>query len=557
MCCTNLKSILSLKGLETDLTEPELVYPENEVYNVLLCTKTILSNNVGQENYGSKEQLSQLLACSSRRIVHLCLELVRIVHLRPSTGSTPSDLSERLSAIAAPPCGPSLLQIITHDVGIESNKDQFKFTIESDPDEVEDERTDEDKESPGRPRTVKYKTRLDLPSDDMLALQLVWSNNLPIYGVRQRFRLLSAIRASALYDASEEELEREATMRFLALATYTLLNDVDDMISRSPELTKRTGLNDLIPIVFEKDDISDSVMLAALQAFTSKFVGRDRITVRPDNVDRILLGGSMSLLGLYLNNCMKSMQAGSEMGGQLVEQLFILLAALAGSSYLAEDVFELGILGHLETLLRDNTEHGSKILSRALIALQVSIGSSTAVANTVVSSKAMECLGNRLRDEITECINRTTPFHYSKKMLLKRLLKLYTKCLIASETEGVQEELAAILYTCLGNIFKNPRLAESAIFESAASCFRQLLHYDPRQFNAMLEAGLVNSYIDAIQGKTLCSNAVFCGIPNTISAICLNDKGKSIVKESKVLYVLGDLLVDKQSVFEMRGTLIS
>ena len=132
---------------------------DDEVVAALDCSLEVLRHVAGKEHYESLPQLCDLLASSNPVIVNKTLLVLLSVYERNVTGiqAVPADLSNRLQAIAVPQCGPSLLDVGKRDVSVAKEKDgaHLKFSIDPNPVEHVDERTDEEKQfgqhrAPGR-----------------------------------------------------------------------------------------------------------------------------------------------------------------------------------------------------------------------------------------------------------------------------------------------------------------------------------------------------------------------------------------------------------------------
>lgn len=539
-CTDNIRTLLDPDFKIKD----ELPVPDEEVIDAIECTIEILRNVAGKEHYNSLSQLCDLLACSNPVLVNKVLVLMHTMYQRNISGykSMPPDMANRLQSLAAPMCGPSLIDVAKQDVSLAREKDRFhfRFSIEPNPSEHVDERTEEEKQfGDTEPKLVKFERRSGLPTLDFEALETIMSEYGPVRGRRQRFRLLRNIRASAVYDFSDEELELEACNRFLAVSVLVPVGVLGEVYGRVHETFRKLGSDDILRETFaENSRFSEKVRLHSIYAFTSKFIGSERSSFKMDGLDKLLADGKYSPLGTFLQKNGQLSYLNSSIKIQILEETIVMINALCNLSYICEDILETGILENLMPFLETIQPEFAGVRRKFLTTIEVLFTNSTAGIERLGSCKGFEIIQERLALEIASI--KAGEVGYEKRFLVKKLMKTLTRLVITSETSGIDETKVGVLYNAMHDIFKLHNLFGPGIFDAATTCFRQIMHHEPLQYKTMSSIGLDVSYLDALSSMSDRDGFISLNIIPTISAICLSETGRNLVKTKNAVHLIAD-----------------
>jgi hypothetical protein len=536
----------------TLVQKSELPVPDEDVISALDCSIEILNNVAGKEHYNSLSQLCDLLASSNPVIVNRVLVLLRTMYQRNASGyqSVPPDLANRLQSIAAPPCGPVLIEIGRRDVSLSKGRDRFRFrfSIESNPTEHVDERSEEEKQfSASEPRVVKLERRSDLPDNDFEALAKIAALHGPIHGRRQRFRVLRAIRASAVYDFSEDQLELEACNRFLAAAVLVPVSVLGEVYGRVQETFRKFGSEDLLRDLFlELPEFSDNVILHTLYAYTAKFVGSERGSYKVDGLEKILKDGKYSPLGRFLGKRCQKECIESPLGMKLLEETIAMVSSLCSISYLCDEVLEIGFLDHIVPFIEVSDDRYRHVCEQSLSTVEVLFNNSTTGVERLNACNGFEIIQSRLQSEMTKA-NGKDVLSYDEKFMVQRLIKTLSRVVITSDSGGIEEKKVQLLYTAFKQIFVQYSKFEAGVFDTATTCFRNILHHEPLQYKVMSSAGVDVAYLDALATMKKRDSAVTLSIIPTISSICLSEAGRSLVKSKNAVHFIADTFLDEQA----------
>ncbi len=537
---------------EYEDVEEELPVNDDEVVAALDCSLEILRHVAGKEHYEGLPQLCDLLASSNPVIVNKTLRVLLCVYERNVTGiqPVPPDLSSRLQAIAVPQCGPSLLNVGKRDVSVAKEKDgaHLKFSIDPNPVEHVDERTDEEKQVGSTdPVVVKYHSRSELPENDFKALKSIMDTHGPVRGRRQRFRLLRSIRASGVYDFSEEQLELEACNRLLAAATLVPVGVLGEVYGRVQETFRKLGADELLREIFSPDTgFSDQVIICGLQAFTAKFAGLERSSLRVDGLDRLLQDGKYSPLGVFLETRCSRSRVNSELGVRLAEEAISLVNALCSMNYLCDGLLEAEVLECIVPFVSDPDPSVRGICERSLSTLELLFTNSTSGMSRLIACNGFDVVQDRLRSEVTAA-RSVAVLGYQDMYLIKKLLKALTRMIMTSDASGIDEKKVEVLYWAIKEIFVAQERFGSGVFDAATSCFREVLHFDPLQYKTMSSLELDVSYVEAVSNMKGRDGWVSLNIVPTLSAICLSEAGRELVKSRSALHFVAETFMDVQA----------
>jgi len=540
--------------LDADMTlKEELPVNDDEVVAALDCSLEILRHVAGKEHYESLPQLCDLLASSNPVIVNKTLLVVLCVYERNVTGiqAVPADLSSRLQALAVPQCGPSLLDVSKGDVSVAKEKDgaHLKFSIDPNPVEHVDERTDEEKQvGSTEPVVVKYRSRSELPKNDFEALRAVIDLHGPVRGRRQRFRLLRSIRASGVYDFTEGQLELEACNRLLAAAALVPVGVMGEVYGRVQETFRKLGADELLREIFTADTrLSDQVIICGLQAFTAKFAGTERNSYRVDGLDKLLQDGKFSPLGLFLEARCSRPRVDSESGARLAQETISMVNALCNMTHLCDELLEADVLECVVPFVSDPNPSVRGICERSLSTIELLFTNSTSGMNRLIACNGFDAVQERLRSEVTAARSSAAVLGYHDMYLIKKLLRALTRIIMTSDASGIDEKKVDVLYWALKEIFVSHERFGSGLFDAATSCFREVLHYDPLQYKTMSSMKLDVSYVDAISSMKGRDSSVSLNIVPTLSAICLSEAGRELVKSRSALHFVAETFTDVQA----------
>ena len=545
---SNIKTLL-----DADMTmKEELPVDDDEVVAALDCSLEVLRHVAGKEHYESLPQLCDLLASSNPVIVNKTLLVLLSVYERNVTGiqAVPADLSNRLQAIAVPQCGPSLLDVGKRDVSVAKEKDgaHLKFSIDPNPVEHVDERTDEEKQfGSTEPRVVKYHSRSELPRNDFEALKSIMDSHGPVRGRRQRFRLLRSIRASGVYDFAEEELELEACNRLLAAAVLVPVSVLGEIYGRVQETFRKIGADQLLREIFTAETrFSDQVIICGLQAFTAKFAGSERNSYRVDGLDKLLQDGKYSPLGLFLETRCSRPRVDSELGARLAQETISMVNTLCGMTHLCDELLEADVLECVVPFISDADPSLRGICERSLSTIELLFTNSTSGVNRLIACNGFDAVQDRLRSEVTAA-GSLAVLGYHDMNLIKKLLRALTRIVMTSDASGIDEKKVGVLYWAIKEIFVAPERFGSGLFDAATSSFREVLHFEPLQYKTMSSLGLDVSYVDAISNMKGRDSSVSLNIIPTLSAICLSEAGRELVKSTSALHFVADTFMDVQA----------
>ena len=536
----------------TLVQKSELPVPDADIICALDCSIEILRNVAGKEHYNSLSQLCDLLASSNPVIVNRALVLLRTMYQRNSSGyqSVPPDLANRLQSIAAPTCGPALIEIGRRDVSLSKSRDRFRFrfAIESNPTEHVDERSEEEKQfSTSEPKVVKLERRSDLPENDFEALAKIAALHGPIHGRRQRFRVLRAIRASAVYDFSEDQLELEACNRLLAAAVLVPVSVLGEVYGRVQETFRKFGSEDLLKDLFlELPKFSDKVILHTLYAYTAKFAGSERGSYKVDGLEKLLKDGKYSPLGQFLGKRCRKDCIETPLGMNLLEETIAMVSSLCSISYLCDEVLEIGFLEHIVPFIEVSDDRYRHVCEKSLSTVEVLFNNSTSGVERLNACNGFEIIQSRLRSEMAKAEEKDV-LSYEEKFLVQRLIKTLSRVVITSDSGGIEEKKVQLLYTAIKQIFIQSSKFEAGVFDTATTCFRNILHHEPLQYKVMSSAGIDVAYLDALATMEKRDSAVTLSIIPTISSMCLSEAGRSLVKSKNAVHFIADTFLDEQA----------
>ena len=545
---SNLKALLNP---DMELKE-ELPVAEDEVMAALDCLHEILSHVAGKEHYDGLPQLCDLLVSSNPIIVNKTLLVLLNIYERNVSGfqSVPPDLANRLQTIAVPQCGPSLLDVAKRDVVSAKEKDgaHLKFSIDPNPSEHVDERTEEERQfASAEPKVIKFRSRLDLPKNDFEALKSIMDSHGPVRGRRQRFRLLRSIRAAGVYEFSCEELEMEACNRLLAAAALVPVGVLGEVYGRVQETFRKLGADELLQEIFSVESkLTDKIILCGLQAFTAKLIGSERNSYRVDGIDKLLQDGKYSPLGQFLEMRCSRSNIDSELRVKIAQETIAMVNSLCSMTYLCDELLEADVLECVVPFIKDSNPSVRGICERSLTTIELLFTNSTAGVNRLKNCKGFETIECRLRSEVTNAISSTT-IGYNDLYLIKKLLRALTRVVMTADTSGIDEKKVEVLYWAIKEIFVAHEVFGCGIFDAATSCFRQVLHFEPLQYKSMSALGLDVSYLEAIPNMKGRDSSVSLNIIPTLSAICLSEAGRELVKSRSALHFIADTFMDVQA----------
>lgn len=551
--------IKKMLDLEVDDSVTELGFPEEDVYNVLRTSRLILEHAAGLEYYNSLESLTHLLACTSTRIVYETLRVLHAVYNRQSflddAKDPPNNMLHFIYGLASPSSGPTLLEEIKQTVDTNSvDNMHLKFLVDRQPPEMVLENPSAERRKKQDPLVIQVEKRGVLPSDDFAALRHLCKIHGPIYGRKQRFGLLTAIRSSALVTASKEELDQQARIRLLSLSVGALYSQLLETGDNTHAEFRKAGANHVLEYILNGNDISNETLLVALDALIVRFYGLDRARIRPEYGGRFLQGGPSSVCARYLASQVAKLESGSKVSSQIVGKLFGLMSMLSSSASSAEAALEAGLMEHAMKILKDERPEMRSLVEQCTDALYHILNTASSCIQRFKSVGGDKVLGDRLAIELERGIAEANILDYQQRSLIKKLMNCHCLILVGGEQEGVDEVASECLYVTLRTLISGVDIFGTGLFANAASCLGKILNYDPLQYDNIAKLQIVEAYIDVILSKTLRDNSVFHGIPHTLSAICLSKKGMALVKERKVLSVLADIIVDPQSVGMLKGT---
>lgn len=533
--------------------EVELPVEEEDVISALDCSIEVLAHVAGKEQYSSLDQICDLLACSNYRIVNRALVLLEIVYQR-SMGvyqAVPPDLPYFLEAIAAPSSGPSLLHIVEGKVPMKKrDASLLEFTVEPNPVEEEDERTEEEKlPNYGQRRSFKVAKRTDLPADDFKALRHLMHEHGPIRGRRQRFRLLTEIRACSLFDcAGKDRLELEAKNRLLAGSVLVPVCIGGELWGKTHDALKKMELDEVFKKTFgEESSFPEAILPEVLTALANKYIGSDRSTHKMGLIDTILKGGEFSPFGRFLQRRSERVRGScSELDVRILEATLHAAAMLCDMTLFCEELVDARFFESILPLIGDQSgDCRRNIVASCLRAVEAMfhVSASPAGAERFAACNGLEILEQRLEFEIYSAKSERQ-IAYGQKFLVKKLLKTMTKVIMTSDTSGIEEKRVKVLYGAIKEIFDSYTIFEAGVFDSASTCFRELLNHDPLQYKTMSSFGLDVAYLNAVSSMKGRDSDVTLNIIPTLSAMCLSETGRSLVKSRKAVQYIADTFLD-------------
>lgn len=531
--------------------ETELPVEEEDVISALNCSIEVLANVAGKEQYSSLDRVCDLLACSNCRIVNRALVLLETVYQR-SMGvyqSVPPDLPYFLEAIAAPSSGPSLLNIVEGKLPMKKRgASRLEFAVEPNPVEEVDERPEEEKLSNyNQRRSFKVGKRTDLPADDFKALRYLIHEHGPIRGRRQRFRLLTEIRAWSLFDcAGKDRLELEAKNRLLAGSVLVPVCIGGELWGKTHDALKKMDLDEVFKKTFgEECSVPEAILPEVLTALANKYVGSDRSTYKMGLIENILKGGEFSPFGRFLQTRSERVLGScSELDVRILEATLHAAAMLCNMRFFCEELIDAQFFESILPLIGDQSGYCRRsIVASCLLAVEAMFSGTSAGAEKFAACNGPEVLEQRLEFEISKA-KAESSIAYGQKFLVKKLLKTMTKVIMTSDTSGIEEKRVQILYSAIKEIFESHELFESGVFDSACTCFRELLNHDPLQYKTMSSFGLDVTYLDAVSSMKGRDGDVTLNIIPTLSAMCLNETGRALVKSRKAVQYIADTFLD-------------
>lgn len=133
---------------------------------------------------------------------------------------------------------------------------------------------------------------------------------------------------------------------------------------------------------------------------------------------------------------------------------------------------------------------------------------------------------------------------YNRRLLVKSLLRASAVILQTNQESNndLEEEYSNIPHS-LKPIFDNARTFGGNVFSHAANLFTEMLNNWPTSYPRFEEAGVSDSFLDSIRKEIPPTPDAILSIPNTLSAICLNQNGKQKVLDRESVKTLENVLV--------------
>ncbi|KAK8600955.1 hypothetical protein V6N13_059305 [Hibiscus sabdariffa] len=600
---TYFKTYLSCRNdllLSDKILEDDNPFPKHSVLQILRVMQTILENCHNKSSFDGLEHFKLLLSSTDPEILIAALEtLYALVKINPSKvhgsgkligcGSVNNYLLSLAQGWGSKEEGLGLYScVLSNERTQEEGLSLFPCNTENDHDKSQNQigsslyfqlhglHTQGPEERSGNANSTS--TVIHIPDlhlrkeDDLLIMKCcIEQYNVPS---ELRFSLLTRIRYAHAF-RSPRICRLYSRICLLAFIVLVQSNDANDELAtffvNEPEYT-----NELIRIVRSEETIPGTIRTLAMLALGAQLAAystsHDRARILSGSSISFTVGNRMILLSV-LQKAVLSLKGSSDLSSlSFIDALLqFYLLHIMSSSASGSNIRGSGMVPTFLPLLEDADPNHMHLVYLAIKALQKLMDYSSSAVSLLRELGGVELLAQRLQTEVRrvigmsgendnftgECSKYNDDHLCSQKRLIKVLLKALGSATYAPANSTRPQNLhdSSLLGT-LSLIYGNADKFGGDIYYSAVTVMSEIIHKDPTCLPALLDLGLLDSFLSSVLSGVLPSSKAITCVPNGIGALCLNAKGLEAVKETSALRFLVDIFTSKKYVLAMNEAIV-
>ncbi|KAK9028584.1 hypothetical protein V6N11_025739 [Hibiscus sabdariffa] len=600
---TYFKTYLSCRNellLSDKILEDDNPFPKHAVLQILRVMQTILENCHNKSSFDGLEHFKLLLSSTDPEILIAALEtLYALVKINPSKvhgsgkligcGSVNNYLLSLAQGWGSKEEGLGLYScVLSNERTQEEGLSLFPCNTENDHNKSQNQigsslyfqlhglNTQGPEERSGNANSTSSVIHIpDLhlrKEDDLLIMKCcIEQYNVP---PELRFSLLTRIRYAHAF-RSPRICRLYSRICLLAFIVLVQSNDANDKLAtffvNEPEYT-----NELIRIVRSEETVPGTIrtlsMLALGAQLAAYSTSHDRARILSGSSISFTVGNRMILLSV-LQKAVLSLEGSSDLSSlAFIDTLLqFYLLHIMSSSASGSNIRGSGMVPTFLPLLEDADPNHMHLVYLAVKALQKLMDYSSSAVSLLRELGGVELLAQRLQTEVRriigmsgendnftgECSKYNDDHLYSQKRLIKVLLKALGSATYAPANSTRPQNLHdSSLSGTLSLIYGNADKFGGDIYYSAVTVMSEIIHKDPTCFPALLDLGLLDSFLSSVLSGVLPSSKAITCVPNGIGALCLNAKGLEAVKETSALRFLVDIFTSKKYVLAMNEAIV-
>lgn len=185
-------------------------------------------------------------------------------------------------------------------------------------------------------------------------------------------------------------------------------------------------------------------------------------------------------------------------------------------------------------------------------------------ANGFVSCNGMNIIVHRLIFDVNICMKHLAELsisgptaeqcHQQRAALIKSLLNFIKRVVQDSQfADSIRHIMDGALSTALMNILSNCGFFGSSLFHNAVCLITNFIYQEPSLLTYLQEKGVTTAILKAIFRRELpASRDVIAALPNTFTALCLNDRGLKAFMNENPFDHFCDIFVSTKYIYAMK-----
>ncbi|KAH9485384.1 E3 ubiquitin-protein ligase ptr1 [Psilocybe cubensis] len=539
---------------------------------ILRFERLLLENSTNRKTFNSYDRLNSLLSTSDLDILILALNLLlrpsQQYSAQPAVSHALSISTNRLQSLAKR--WPHLRE---HGIGLvelagdkpgeelegvppEAREVSFNFyrTDSSDGAEIE-KPVEEVLETPATPRkptapsgpsppSSAINIRLDESTIAAQPIMNVLASAIQAHSIpdSEIFELLCRIRtASSLSPGRKKEREKLVVIRLLAIAifghTHTESQATSALFLYEPDLIGHIA--ELLQVDRGVPTIVQTAAIAALDALARyKNKVQEVLTAVNAGVNHGIL------MALVRNMVAEVSNPESKLPHAFVEALLSFITYIASHASGGNMVVGAGLIPLLIQIMENRSPFRLPVISKTMQLVDNVLYSFTNAFTLFCAARGVDVLVDRIEYEIDFDINEySSEFHpcaltgigelpIQRIAILKHILRSMHRMMQSSGTaEGLRGLIDMSLLKSIKKIIEYRGLFGPNIFPLAINIMSTFVHNEPTSLAIIQEAGLPETFYNAIEIGIEPSIEVIQAIPNAIGALCLNDVGQALLSK--------------------------
>ncbi|KAI9295222.1 hypothetical protein K502DRAFT_315969 [Neoconidiobolus thromboides FSU 785] len=527
-----------------------------QIIGILSLTKILFDKCTNRNLYCSYERLNEFLNTNDLDV----LELVLMVIMRPAQRVN-SQRSVRVNFLIAQERVASLLQRWTtaaHHIGVKGFiSDDFEATsaLENiiftfrpdDTKELESSTTKKDIKSSSHGKNytqtmIKVKDPYSKGSNTLEIFEtLIKEYNIP---EKYHHELFHKIRVTTSLKDYEKRLKL-LSIKLLAISIYCYVAD-EDLAFKLIFIHEQTFVADMVSILESKDATHLGVQSSALNAL-------DSIAHFPGKLSDVLasVGANVNHGSLvsFLKRVMALEHKEDPNFMRFTDSLFSFLVFIFTSQSGGSMLITAGIVPLLANFLRpEMAESPIRLLYKGIQLLDNSIYGFPAAFASFQESDGLPLLVERIKNQIDSCIFlkethkqnqhelRSQVEIVENLILLKGMSKFVLHMMQSYSTGvGLRNLIDSTLPESLKKVFTLPEFFSPTVYGQAVNIMSTIIHNEPTSLSILQEQDLPQTLLKHANQKLPLSGDSLYTISNALGAICLNEIGLKMVKESGII----------------------